>query len=108
MERDEQYMLTIWLCSSQHAASFHGSRHPRGAVRRAGVLVVLPDAGVHDLQCEVQLSLCCDSRLSRTTQAYLILAVVVGAAIGHFIFNPSLDVEGVLSGTTQGKGMACH
>ena len=46
--------------------------------------------------------------MSVCLQAYLILAVVLGAAIGHFVFNPYLDVEGVLEGTTQGKGMACH
>ena len=50
----------------------------------------------------------CDARLSSVAQAYLIFAVVLGAVIGHFVFNPSLDVEGVLAGTTQGKGMACH
>lgn len=41
-------------------------------------------------------------------QAYLVVAVVVGAGLGHFIFNPEMDVEGVLYGATGGKGMACH
>jgi len=44
-----------------------------------------------------------------TYNAYLILAVVAGAALGHFIFGKELDVEGVLSGVgAGGKGMACH
>ncbi|CAL1706435.1 unnamed protein product [Somion occarium] len=44
-----------------------------------------------------------------TYNAYLILAVVVGAAIGHFVFNPQMDVEGILAGSSaSGKGMACH
>jgi copper transporter 1 len=41
-------------------------------------------------------------------QAYLIIAVVIGAALGHFIFGSTIDVEGVLSGDAGGKGMACH
>ena len=42
-------------------------------------------------------------------QAYLILATVVGAALGHFIFNSHMDIEGILAGTSGGgKGMACH
>jgi len=44
-----------------------------------------------------------------TYNAYLILAVVIGAALGHFIFGHEIDVEGVLSGSgAGGKGMACH
>jgi len=44
-----------------------------------------------------------------TYNAYLILAVVAGAALGHFIFGKEIDVEGVLSGGgAGGKGMACH
>ncbi|KZP34496.1 Ctr copper transporter, partial [Athelia psychrophila] len=44
-----------------------------------------------------------------TYNAYLILAVVLGGAIGHFVFEDSMDVEGVLSGAaTEGRGMACH
>lgn len=42
-----------------------------------------------------------------TYNAYLILAVVLGASIGNFVFGGELDVEAVLAGT-QGKGMACH
>ncbi len=41
-------------------------------------------------------------------QAYLILAVVLGAAIGHFVFGSVMDVEAVLAGSDLGKGMACH
>jgi solute carrier family 31 (copper transporter), member 1 len=41
-------------------------------------------------------------------QAYLIVAVVIGAALGHFIFGDTINVEGVLSGVAGGKGMACH
>jgi copper transporter 1 len=41
-------------------------------------------------------------------QAYLILAVVIGAALGHFIFGDTINVESVLSGAADGKGMACH
>ncbi|KAI0075778.1 Ctr copper transporter [Panus rudis PR-1116 ss-1] len=44
-----------------------------------------------------------------TYNAYLILAVVVGAALGHYIFSPEMDVESVLSGGgASSKGMACH
>ncbi|EIN11437.1 copper transporter [Punctularia strigosozonata HHB-11173 SS5] len=43
-----------------------------------------------------------------TYNAYLILAVVVGAALGHYVFNPAMDPEAVLSGGASGKGMACH
>jgi solute carrier family 31 (copper transporter), member 1 len=42
-------------------------------------------------------------------QAYLILAVIVGAGIGHYVFSGSMDVESVLAGSGAGdKGMACH
>lgn len=43
-----------------------------------------------------------------TYNAYLILAVVLGAAIGHFIFGSSMDTDAVLGDSTNGKGMACH
>lgn len=44
-----------------------------------------------------------------TYNAYLIGATVVGAALGHYIFNTHMDVEGVLSGgQASGRGMACH
>jgi len=45
-----------------------------------------------------------------TYNAYLILAVVVGAAIGHYIFGTHMDVDSVLSGSggSSGKTMACH
>ncbi len=41
-------------------------------------------------------------------QAYLILATVVGAAIGHFIFSTHMDIDAVLSGGGDNRGMACH
>ena len=41
-------------------------------------------------------------------QAYLILAVVLGASIGHFVFGAVMDVDAVLAGSDLGKGMACH
>ncbi|KAI9455865.1 copper transporter, partial [Russula earlei] len=43
-----------------------------------------------------------------TYNAYLILAVVLGASIGHFVFGAVMDVEAVLTGGDLGKGMACH
>ncbi|KAF8844703.1 Ctr copper transporter [Paxillus ammoniavirescens] len=38
-----------------------------------------------------------------TYNAYLILAVVVGAAIGHYVFGGYVDFD-----NTGGKGMSCH
>ncbi|KAI0266656.1 copper transporter [Gloeopeniophorella convolvens] len=43
-----------------------------------------------------------------TYNAYLILAVVLGAAIGHFVYGAEMDVEGILAGGDAGKGVACH
>jgi len=45
-----------------------------------------------------------------TYNAYLILSVVLGAAIGHYIFGTEMNVEAVLSGggAVSGKTMACH
>ncbi|KAL5528288.1 CTR2 [Sanghuangporus sanghuang] len=43
-----------------------------------------------------------------TYNAYLILAVVLGAAIGHYYLGGQMDVDGILSGTSDDKGMACH
>jgi len=44
-----------------------------------------------------------------TYNAYLILAVVVGAGLGHYIFGQYMDVDAVLAGAgTAGKTMACH
>ncbi|KAF4598037.1 Copper transport protein [Pleurotus pulmonarius] len=40
-----------------------------------------------------------------TYNAYLVLAVVGGAAIGHFVFNSHIDLDAV---SANGKGMACH
>ncbi|KAH9040069.1 copper transporter [Lactarius pseudohatsudake] len=43
-----------------------------------------------------------------TYNAYLILAVVIGAGIGHFVFGAEMNVEAILAGGESGKGMACH
>jgi len=43
-----------------------------------------------------------------TYNAYLILAVVLGASIGHFVFGAVMDIDAVLAGRDLGKGMACH
>ncbi|QRV93770.1 copper transport protein CTR2 [Ceratobasidium sp. AG-Ba] len=44
-----------------------------------------------------------------TYNAYLILAVVLGASLGHYIFGAQMDAEAVLnSAGVGGKGMACH
>ncbi|KAG7099229.1 hypothetical protein E1B28_001095 [Marasmius oreades] len=40
-----------------------------------------------------------------TYNAYLILAVVLGAAIGHYIFGATLSLD---SNLDSGRGMACH
>lgn len=44
----------------------------------------------------------------RSSQAYLILAVVLGAAVGHFKFGSRMNVEAVLADHASLKGMACH
>jgi len=43
-----------------------------------------------------------------TYNAYLILAVVLGASIGHFVFGAVMDAEAVIAGSEPSKGMACH
>ncbi|KAI0001367.1 Ctr-domain-containing protein [Russula compacta] len=43
-----------------------------------------------------------------TYNAYLILAVALGASIGHFVFGAVMNVDAVLAGSDSGKGMACH
>jgi len=43
-----------------------------------------------------------------TYNAYLILAVVLGAAVGHFKFGKKMNVEAVLADNASLKGMACH
>jgi len=40
-----------------------------------------------------------------TYNAYLILAVVIGAATGHWVFNSHIDLSATAGDT---KGMACH
>jgi len=42
-----------------------------------------------------------------TYNAYLILAVVIGAAIGQFVFESNIDPEAVLFGVNS-KGAVCH
>ncbi|KAJ6534468.1 Ctr copper transporter [Mycena vulgaris] len=41
-----------------------------------------------------------------TYNAYLILATVLGAALGHFVFSGTVDVDALLR--DEAKGMACH
>ncbi|KAJ6605130.1 Ctr copper transporter [Mycena sp. CBHHK59/15] len=41
-----------------------------------------------------------------TYNAYLILATVLGAAVGHFVFSGTVDVDALLH--QEGRGMACH
>jgi len=43
-----------------------------------------------------------------TYNAYLILAVVLGASIGHFVYGAGMNVEAILAGGNDGKGVACH
>jgi len=42
-----------------------------------------------------------------TYNAYLITSVVIGAALGHYIFGSTINLDAVLSGSGA-KGMACH
>jgi copper transporter 1 len=39
-------------------------------------------------------------------QAYLITAVVLGAAIGHYVFGSTIDIDALVA--ADGKGMSCH
>ncbi|KZV93416.1 Ctr-domain-containing protein [Exidia glandulosa HHB12029] len=44
-----------------------------------------------------------------TYNAYLIGAVVVGAALGHYVFGAEMDADAVLAaGGVAGKGASCH
>ncbi|KAB5588400.1 Copper transport protein CTR2 [Ceratobasidium theobromae] len=44
-----------------------------------------------------------------TYNAYLILAVVLGAGVGHYVFGAQMNAEAVLNNAGgAGKGMACH
>ncbi|KLO20369.1 Ctr-domain-containing protein [Schizopora paradoxa] len=44
-----------------------------------------------------------------TYNAYLIIAVVLGAGLGHYLLNDSMDAESMLVGSgVDAKGMACH
>lgn len=51
---------------------------------------------------------CLLSEIVIPAQAYLILAVVLGAGIGHFVFGSHMDLNAALSGPVDAKGMACH
>ncbi|KAJ7497596.1 Ctr copper transporter family-domain-containing protein [Mycena latifolia] len=41
-----------------------------------------------------------------TYNAYLIFATVFGAALGHFVFGGTINIDALLS--EESKGMACH
>jgi len=43
-----------------------------------------------------------------TYNAYLISAVVIGAATGHYIFGRTMNTEMILNNSDDAKGMACH
>lgn len=54
-------------------------------------------------------SLCFDVlQLTTHMKAYLILAVVLGAALGHFVFGSHFDINAALAGPIDSKGMSCH
>ena len=42
------------------------------------------------------------------SQAYLILAVVLGAGFGHYYLGGRMDVDAILNNAGEDKGMACH
>ncbi|EAU90893.2 hypothetical protein CC1G_02280 [Coprinopsis cinerea okayama7 len=43
-----------------------------------------------------------------TYNAYLIASVVIGAAIGHYVFGATMNTEAILNQAGDDKGMACH
>ncbi|PPQ98720.1 hypothetical protein CVT24_003428 [Panaeolus cyanescens] len=43
-----------------------------------------------------------------TYNAYLVFSVVFGAALGHYIFGSTINVDAILNDADEGKGMACH
>ncbi|KAF8658311.1 hypothetical protein AX16_002080 [Volvariella volvacea WC 439] len=43
-----------------------------------------------------------------TYNVYLILATVLGAALGHYIFGSTLDVSAILNGEAGTRALACH
>jgi copper transporter 1 len=43
-----------------------------------------------------------------TYNAYYILAVVVGATLGHYIFGCTMNIDAALRGNGVDKGIACH
>ncbi|KAG9056712.1 hypothetical protein FS842_009804 [Serendipita sp. 407] len=43
-----------------------------------------------------------------TYNGYLILATVLGAALGHYIYGGRMDPNAVLGGALETKGISCH
>ncbi|KIM26969.1 hypothetical protein M408DRAFT_330333 [Serendipita vermifera MAFF 305830] len=43
-----------------------------------------------------------------TYNAYLILATVIGAVMGHYLYGAQMDPDAVLGGGITSKGMSCH
>ncbi|CCA67599.1 related to a putative low-affinity copper transport protein [Serendipita indica DSM 11827] len=43
-----------------------------------------------------------------TYNAYLILATVIGAALGHFIYGSRMDPDAILGAGIAPRGMSCH
>jgi len=43
-----------------------------------------------------------------TYNAYLVGSVVIGAALGHYVFGRTVNVDAILNDSGNGKGMACH
>ena len=58
--------------------------------------------------CVLRIRVLIYRRRLTSPQAYLIIATVVGAALGHFIFSAHIDIESALGGAVDAKGMACH
>jgi copper transporter 1 len=56
----------------------------------------------------VSLSQTYRAKVIKLQQAYLVLAVVLGAAIGHYIFEGEMNVESILANRGGGRSMACH
>lgn len=42
-----------------------------------------------------------------TYNAYLIAAVVIGAAVGHYMYGATIEAEAILAGTPGAKGVSC-
>ena len=101
--------ILIGLHIAQHARPTVFARAPCRSLWRLCLCLVLLDAGLHDLQCTLPLPTFANAIYSsELSKAYLILAVVLGASIGHFVFGAQMDVDSVLAGAAANKGMACH